>query len=451
MFHGLRQLVRTLHAAPDVIAKHAQWDADWIGRTGAERAEPAKRLAASAPLRIVFVTPYQFMPVQHGGGTLIYHAMRELHRRGNEISVVGFVDSQEWVDAAAPLREFCAEVQLLVRPQRALAKERRRAAPLGVALFEMPELRSALDEVIARRDPDVLQIEYTQLASFGAPAPRAVSCVTAHDVAFVSQYRRALAEADAKAAKEAHAEYLRMFHHELTALARCDVVFPVSAHDGALLGGYLGRSTHVSSATRTGIEVDRLGKLTRRPEPASLLFIGFFPHAPNADAITWYAREVLPRVHRVRPDVTLTIVGAEPPEAVRALAADPRVTVRGFVDDLDAEYARATALVAPIRQGAGVRIKILEAFAASVPVLATRIGAEGIDARDGEHIMLGDTPDELAEKTLALLDAPALQARLSAAGRELVRRTHAWPAVAEAMEGEYRRALRRKGLMEGGS
>lgn len=449
---GLRKLVEVLRQTPEAVAKLVRWQADWLTAepVPVTHARAPKRLAADAKLRVVMVTPYQFFPVQHGGGTLIYHTLRELARRGHDVSVVGFVDSDDWVRAAAPLREFCRDVRLLVRPQRALAEERLRVAPLHTVLFEMPELRRELDAVIEEQDVDVLQIEYTQLASFARPAERSIACVTAHDIAFVSQYRRAVAaedDADGRRLKEL-SEYLRTFHHEITALRRCDVVFPVSAHDGRLLRRYLGRGAHVATGNRTGIEVARLATLERRPEAASLLFVGFFLHPPNVDAILWFAREVLPRIHRERPEVTLTVVGANPPEEVRRLADDPRVKVEGFVEDLDACYARSTAMVAPIRMGAGVRIKILDAFAAGVPVLSTKMGAEGLDVESGRELLVATSPEEMAAQALQLMGDPALQARLSGAARAFVQREHAWPAVVERMESEYRRALQRRGLME---
>lgn len=443
---GLRRLVHLLRETPAAVDELVRWLPDW---GAARETAGGKRLKADARLRVVALTPYQFVPVQHGGGTLILHALRALATRGHDVSVVGFVDSEEWVRAAEPLREFCREVRLLIRPQRALPEARLRVAPLQTVLFEMPELRAALDQVIAAQDADVLQIEYTQLASFARPAPRHVACVTAHDVAFVSQYRRALAEAGGeKAELESFSEYLRTFHHEVTALRRCDAVFPVTAHDGRLLRRYLGRGAHVSNEPRTGVDVERLGAIPRAPEPASLLFVGFFLHPPNVDAILWFAREVLPRVHRLRPDARLTIVGAEPPEEVRRLADDPRVEVAGFVPELDRVYGRSTAMVAPIRMGAGVRIKILEAFAAGLPVVSTRMGAEGIDAEDGRELLVAEDAATMADKTVRLLDDRALQADLSRAARAWVGRAHAWPAIAAGMEREYRAALVRRGLME---
>ncbi|MFI5297597.1 MAG: glycosyltransferase [Polyangiales bacterium] len=442
---ALRRLWHALPLLREEISERLQWTPSWQDDVPETSAAP-KRLSAGAPLRIVVVTPYQFYPVQHGGGTLVYHVLRQLATRGHEVSVVGFVDAQSWVEAAAPLREFCREVTLLVRPQRGLPIERLRVAPQGTVLFEQPELAGALAEVVARRDPDVVQIEYTQLASLVRPSVRHIRCITAHDIAFVSQHRRASAAREAAPWSSEYAEYLRTFHHEITSLRRFDVVFPVSAHDGEVLRPMLGPDVRVSDDNRTGIDVERFARVVRRPEPATLLFVGFFPHPPNTDAVLYFAREVLPLIRARDPEVRLTIVGADPPESVRRLADDPRVRVLGFVDDISEYYASATAMVAPIRQGAGVRIKILEAFASGVPVVSTPMGAEGLSVSNGAELLLAERPEQLAQATLALLADVDLQARLAAAARAFVQ-SYAWPTIVASMEREYRSALRRKGLM----
>jgi len=401
----------------------------------------AKRLREGAPLKIAMVTPYHFWPIQHGGAARMYHAARELARRGHEVSVVGFVDRDEQRAAAEHLRGFCAEVRLLTRrPER---EARFTALPTEVIHFDRPELHRELNTLIARRDPDVIQIEYTHLAPYGRRWPRAAVCLTEHDVAFVSRYRQMRAAHGLRAKSAAYLRYLRMFHFEVKSLRRFDAVFTMSGHDAEILAPYLD-GVRVSPAGRIGVEeLDE----PRAPDPATLLFVGHFEHAPNVDAILWFAREVLPLVWATRPDVKVELAGADPPREVRALASDTRVSVAGFVPDLAALYSRATMSVAPIRIGSGVRVKVLEAFAASVPVVATPIGAEGLDVADGRELALADSPQSFAGRVLAMLAAPAETEAMGRRGRQFVRDHYSWGAIVAELEEEYRAALRRKGLL----
>jgi glycosyltransferase involved in cell wall biosynthesis len=122
------------------------------------------------------------------------------------------------------------------------------------------------------------------------------------------------------------------------------------------------------------------------------------------------------------------------------------VQVRGFVEDLLPLYASASAFVSPIRFGAGVRVKLLEAFAARVPVVATRFAAEGLDVSDEGELFLASSPEDFAAKTLRVLREPKTAAGLAERARAFVARYDS-PRIAEAIEEEFRSALRRKKLL----
>lgn len=168
-----------------------------------------------------------------------------------------------------------------------------------------------------------------------------------------------------------------------------------------------------------------------RPGADRLLLLGNLTYAPNVEAAHDLATEVLPRLRRRRPTATAALVGAADP-AVAALAAEPGVEVLGPVPEVATAYAAADAAVVPLRRGAGTRIKVLEAFAHLRPVVATPAAVAGLDVRDGAEVLLGSTPDELAEAAEAVLASPDLADRLAAAGRRVADR-YAPTAVAPAL------------------
>src|ERR1700730_7197770 len=127
----------------------------------------------------------------------------------------------------------------------------------------------------------------------------------------------------------------------------------------------------------------------------SLLFVGGFVHEPNADAILYFCREVLPLVKQTPPDVTLTIVGDRPPPAVRALAGDG-VLVTGWGREIAPYLDSHCAAIAPLRYGAGMKGKVGEALAAGLPIITTSVGAEGMDLEDGKTARIADTRTDLA-------------------------------------------------------
>ena len=152
--------------------------------------------------------------------------------------------------------------------------------------------------------------------------------------------------------------------------------------------------------------------------PPTVLFQGLLRYPPNIDAARWLASEVGPALRTLVPDAEIRLVGEHPPE-LSSLDDRPRFTVTGRVPDIATELARADVVMVPVRYGSGTRLKILEAFAQRVPVVSTPLGAEGIGARDGVHLLLGETATGLAEACARLLRQPELREAVVSRAHEL--------------------------------
>jgi glycosyltransferase involved in cell wall biosynthesis len=152
---------------------------------------------------------------------------------------------------------------------------------------------------------------------------------------------------------------------------------------------------------------------------SGILFVGGFVHPPNVDAALLLAQEVMPLVWRELPGVKLTIAGAHPPPQLQQLSSR-LIEVPGWVEDLDPLLGSSRALVAPLRYGAGLKGKVTQALAEGLPVVTTPIGAEGLDAVDGEQILIGSGVAELAAQTVTVLTDDSLWQRLSSAGQLLI-------------------------------
>lgn len=183
-----------------------------------------------------------------------------------------------------------------------------------------------------------------------------------------------------------------------------------------------------------GVRIPAAAPPRRRGAPFSVVFVGNMSYYPNEDAAAFFCREVLPRLRsRLAMPLRLRIVGARPPAAVRALAADPDVSVTGALPDLAAEYGRADAVVVPLRAGGGTRIKILEAFSYRRPVVSTTVGAEGLAVRDGEHLLIADDAETLAARCALLACRPEVGAALAARAFDLVTARHTVEHVRAAL------------------
>jgi glycosyltransferase involved in cell wall biosynthesis len=167
------------------------------------------------------------------------------------------------------------------------------------------------------------------------------------------------------------------------------------------------------------------------PEPPTLIFPAFFGHLPNVIGARFLIEEVLPRLWRTCEDCRLVLAGALPPaELSEAAACDPRVVVTGAVRDVRPYLVRAGAMVVPLFHGSGTRFKILEGFAAGLPVISTAKGAAGLGARDGVHLILAETPDDFADAATQLIRDPGLADALARRARAYVVECFSWNAIA---------------------
>jgi len=177
-----------------------------------------------------------------------------------------------------------------------------------------------------------------------------------------------------------------------------------------------------------------------------VLWIGGFAWPPNVEAVTWLLDDVWPRVRAAAGvPLELHLVGAGLPEELRARADGREVIAHGYVEDVDALRTRADAFVVPLRTGSGVRIKIVEALAAGLPVVSTAKGCEGLPLEPGRDLLVADAAAEFADRLLELAGSIERREELGRAGRAYATRHHAPDVVAEAKRRIYA-DLARRGL-----
>ena len=175
-----------------------------------------------------------------------------------------------------------------------------------------------------------------------------------------------------------------------------------------------------------------------RPGPAAhrVTFLGGLHWPPNAQGILWLARQVWPAVWRESPKAVLTIIGKDPPQGLED-SRDAGIETTGYVPDL-APYLEETAVfVVPLHAGGGMRVKILDAWAWGLPVVSTTIGAEGMQANDGQNMLLADNPETFVEAVSAVLHDRELAKRLRLGGRRTVETCHDWRMTYRAWDAVY--------------
>lgn len=372
-------------------------------------------------LRVLFVCPYLPALGTSAGNARMFRVIQSASEE-HDVSVLCYYESPEELVHLPSLREFC-QVDAVCRGQ-SLDDWRRdplHLIPRPISLeFGNPLMRRKLDEALFSESYDLCNLEYCQMAYLLPKRPPLPTVLTHHEV----QHRVAEQWLRAAPSFPRLIIWLRLLHYELDISRRVAANVFFTENEAASLLRFLPDLRY--AVNNTGVDCAYFQPLSVPAEPNSLVYMGYFRHQPNVDAVRYFVRQVLPRIWAQNPEVTLSVVGGWPPEEIVNLGADPRIRVTGWVEDYRPYLAAASAFVVPVVSGAGIRGKVTEAWSMEKAVVTTPLGAEGLRAVDGENLLIAHGPAAFADQVLALLASPTLQARLGAGGRRTALAFYDW-------------------------
>ena len=229
--------------------------------------------------------------------------------------------------------------------------------------------------------------------------------------------------------QEDYAEYLKTMARELAMYRAADAVITVTVDDAAAL-----RSTDPGIACEVVPNIHETCLSEDSFNPQTLIFVGGFLHDPNVDAMLYFCENILPLIRQKKPEVTLTIVGSNPPPSILGLAND-HITVTGYVPETTSYLHSSHVSVAPLRFGAGMKGKIGEAMAHGVPVVSTTIGVQGMGLTHGENVMVADSPQMFCDAVIELIDNHDLHAGVRREAVRLIEENYTAEQVGRSMLG----------------
>ncbi len=400
----------------------------------------------SARPRILFVAQILPYPLDSGATVRAYYMLRHLAER-YRVTLCALARKTDRADAVEHLKSFCESVYLapirrsLLQDVLALAVSLASQIPVLIARERSAEFHRVIRRVVAATRPDAIHVDQIKAAPHVEDlraVPRLIDMHNVYDemlegLARLAQspLRRRLLQREARL----------MRRYETRICTEFDEVLAVTGANAGRLQAMTARKTPVTCIPIC-VDPSAVSVVPARPDACELLLLGPLAYPPNADAALWMIREIFPLIHRERPEVRIQIVGARPDYRLqRAASVEPAVSLTGYAEDLSPFWPRTAALAVPLRAGSGMRVKILDAMARGVPVISTRLGAEGIHARNGDEILLADHPAGFARAVIRLIGDFDLRQSLAQSARRLVEQQYDWRVRYREADAVYARLL----------
>ncbi|AKJ63901.1 glycosyltransferase [Kiritimatiella glycovorans] len=393
-------------------------------------------------MTVLVLSPFFPYPPKFGGGVRVYHLMRQLARE-HRLLLLCYHDG-EAVRDRGDMDTLCERVEGI--PHKPSSKRLLQARSLfstrsfqELNHFSVP-MQTAIDRVCAEENPDLILVEFAQMGCFRFPEGIPL-VIDEHNVEYDLIRRMAGDGGGAMRRIFNVVEAAKFKRRELEWVGEAALTLVTSDRDGDLLKSEVpGLETALIT---NGVDCDDFAPPEEREiEPDSLVFVGATHYYPNEDGIHFFMREVYPRLAAQRPGLKVYLVGGRPPPAV-AQYASANVEVTGFVDDVRPYMWSSSVFIVPLRMGGGTRFKVVEAMASGVPVVSTRLGAEGIPLEQGRHALLADRPEEFASAVTELLDDRGKAERLKEEGLRFVREHFDWSVIGDRLNRAVKRVVER--------
>ena len=378
-------------------------------------------------------------PPDQGTKIVTLNLLRTLSKHF-ELGLICGLPSKEHAVYADALRPYCRDVFTYLLPNRKSAAHRvlykglytlkssLRSFPIETYYCCPPELSRLVAQVTSASVYDIAQFEYW----FTAPAARFArvhgKALLEHDIDFLRFQRRLAVTEGFWPRRSIERTISAVKTREVRAYSEFDRVLTLSLADCTIverLSGIRG----VAQYLPVMVDCDKFKPWTEPKVPSSIVFLGALDADFNVDALEYFLRSIFPMVSAEVPQARLFVVGRKPPQRVTKLADGRRIFLSADVSDVTPHVGRCMVQVVPLRFGGGVRVRILEGMAMGMPIVTTTIGMDGIGARPGRDLLVGDNAEDFAARVAEVLRSPLLGKRLGERARDFVVAEHSEPAV----------------------
>lgn len=396
-------------------------------------------------MKILFLAHSFPYPPDEGIKLMSYNLLKEFAKR-HSITLVSLIESEEEKKYIPAVKKFCQQIETVLHKVPKSFFKRLwniffQREPFSAYQFYSKEFAQKLPKLVKNGNFDIIHFDYLT-SVYRSSANNLPGVFFPHDALSMLFKRNIKGEKNIFRKFYISTQWKKMVSYEKETLPKFEKTVVVSPKDKEWLFNLSLNFNPDISVIPNGVDTDYFKPLGLEEDYPSVIFRGIMNFLPNIDAAVYFAKEILPFIRREVPHLKYYIVGPNPTKEIKKLASDPLNLVTGYVEDIRLYISRAIVNVCPMRIGSGIKNKILEAMAMSKPTVATKLACEGIpEVKDGENILIADTPGEFAGKVIFLLKDEKLRKKIGEQGRKFVMENYTWQKTAEKFEKLYEEAI----------
>jgi len=389
-------------------------------------------------MKILMLTPYLPYPLHSGGQIRSYNLIKNLSQK-YQITLFSFIRSAKELVHIAELEKYCTKVKVFKRRQawdpRNILISALTPYPFLVAIYLSKSVKNAIRRELAS-NYDLIHAE-TFYVMPNLPKPTNIPTLLVEQTIEYMVYQRFVEDFKFFLLKPLlYFDVLKIKLWEKYFWQKATRLAAMSQSDKQIMEKSV--KDRKVDVVANGVDVEHFtGSRIAKAVNQTILFVGNFKWLPNKDAAKFLVTDIWPKIHQQLPRAKLWIVGRNPTSEILDLSNQKNVTVSGEVDDIREAFQKSSVLLAPIRNGRGTKYKVLEAMASQVPVVTTKLGIEGIAAINQSSVLIAETADGLADKTIQVLTDKNLAEKLAANGKKLVYNQYNWQAISKELDQIY--------------
>jgi glycosyltransferase involved in cell wall biosynthesis len=394
-------------------------------------------------MNILIIAPLLPFPLTDGGRKGVYYPVKYLSERGHQIHYACLVERNDET-AIREMEKYCTLHTVIHSKKPTLigaAKSLFSSTPYELSRFHNMELLRTIFDLLTRYTFDIVQVEGIHSFFYGLEIKKKFDIpivLRVHNVHSMNFLRLIENYQNPFLKLLLWYEARKILNYECRESEKLDSNLAVSEVDRQIVLKQNKRNK--CKVVPAGVDLSEFVYTENQTMDNSILWLGNLQWVPNQDSFWWFYNEIVPKIILRKQDIQINVVGSNPPQKILDIK-HPNVNIIGQVEDVREYLQRASVCVVPLRAGSGIRLKLLEMFAMKKAVVSTSVGCEGLNVKNGVHLLISDEPSSFADAVINLLQNEKLREQLSENCLLHVTEHFSWEKIAIEYEKAYQEVI----------